>query len=589
MKTESIKFVTEHNPKLYRLDLSRCLLQFAEFDFTYFWEQSIEAGKAGRKTGHFPKGPVSNAKNVISGVHPYIESCIAADFADIVTDCIIEYICRSERISEDELWERCISPKTPYEKAIFKRLCDYRSDRGINQWVNILRLQEYVKNKISFIYDRENGETVIPHGLLRARKEYFDLAVSVAANEIGSFSGGNSPLTAVLTPASLPNAAFVMTRVSKAVYRRFSENLEQAPDLHGSGRKSDSSVIDKMAMDAYGYVKGMSRPAENDMNFVVESVSENPEKAYLPNSFKAVIDLEFDLCMERGIAFRKCETCSRYFAVSDDDSSLYCNRVNSSAKTCREQYDQLCASIAAASGTASSEDHEAKADDSLRPIAPGKPVRGVPGQVPPELEKRGQRIYNALYKRVGKAMDDNEFREWSQYLSNMKRNIKLGDATAEQLSEFLDYSEKLSEEVKFAVRNRLSRKETTYSHFAAKFQEFGQDLDSYEREAGPDISPPRAPGQDESAAHNETVAKVVKNAEFDVKPFKFETFDSLDDALLADSKPAADQRRQPEIKMPVWERITREPPPDGNDRAAALQDAWEQISRRPHPARDGED
>jgi hypothetical protein len=172
----------------------------------------------------------------------------------------------------------------------------------------------------------------------------------------------------------------------------------------------------------------------------------------------------------------------------------------------------------------------------------------------------------------------------------MKRNIKLGDATAEQLSEFLDYSEKLSEEVKFAVRNRLSRKETTYSHFAAKFQEFGQDSDIYEREAFLDISPPHAPGQDESEAHSEAVAKVVKNAEFDVKPFKFETFDSLDDALLADSKPAADQRKQPEIKMPVWERITREPPaPDGNDRAAAFQEAWERISRGSHTPRDRKD
>ena len=45
----SIWFVIKGNNNFHKLELSKTLLHFTEFDFTYFWEQCIEAGKNARK------------------------------------------------------------------------------------------------------------------------------------------------------------------------------------------------------------------------------------------------------------------------------------------------------------------------------------------------------------------------------------------------------------------------------------------------------------------------------------------------------------------------------------------------------------
>ena len=129
-----VYFSVNDNNNFYKIELSKTLLHFIEFDFTYFWEQCIEAGRIARKTGRLPQNLVSNAKIVIGKAHPYIEARITSDYSEIVTDCIIEYICHSERIGLEELWARCISPKNLYESAIYsgvtgrKRCFEVHSD-----------------------------------------------------------------------------------------------------------------------------------------------------------------------------------------------------------------------------------------------------------------------------------------------------------------------------------------------------------------------------------------------------------------------------------------------------------------------------
>ena len=130
MAEKFIQFAVRDSNNLYKLELCKTLLHFTEFDFTYFWERCMDAGRAAKKSGHLPASTVSNAKSVISAAHPYIEAMIGADYSDIVTDCIIEYICHSERISLDELWVRCISPKTKYEEAIFNRISMFKSGKA---------------------------------------------------------------------------------------------------------------------------------------------------------------------------------------------------------------------------------------------------------------------------------------------------------------------------------------------------------------------------------------------------------------------------------------------------------------------------
>ena len=183
------------------------------------------------------------------------------------------------------------------------------------------------------------------------------------------------------------------------------------------------------------------------------------------------------------------------------------------------------------------------------PTAAEEPKK--PEQIPPELEKRGQKIYNALYKRVGKAMDEKEFHEWSRYLSDMKKNIKAGEATADQLGEFLDYSDKLCAEVK---KGRM----TAQTQFR-----YPEDVERSEK---------MSPQSDTSQAHTaektddkkpEPLPEVIKADAKSVriiKPFKPETFDSLADAFMAGKSDDEEEPKkpEPEIKEYNWTRMTRE-------------------------------
>lgn len=545
-----VRFAVADNNNFYRLELSKTLLHFIEFDFTYFWEQCIEAGRAARKSGRLPQNIISNAKTAVMGAHPYIEAGINSDYAEIAVDCIIEYICHSERIGLEELWARCISPKNLYETAIFRRISEYKTNRAMNRWSSIVRLQEYARNKTEFIFGTDETQDVLNDETIRARKEYFDLAVSVAANELGCPDGA-MPSVKVYSPSNLPNAAFAVSRVAKAIYRRFSEALAQAQDL--SGLKTTGKLGDQIAMEAYSYVKNMTRPGELDMNFALETIKMNPLELYMPDSLKAAIDLEFDLMCKRGIVLRKCESCGRYFTAKDDNPR--CDRVNSSGKTCRRQYEELCEAIAleTAKETVKSPAAEESRQMVMEGIAPPPPPpeQPVPVVVPKETEKRGQKLYNALYKRINKGIDENEFKEWSQYLSNMKRNLKIGEATLAQFEEFLDYSDRLYEEVKIAAKNK-----TVHAPVAKPYE---TNREAAPNTAGENPAPVHVP---QPAEQTEPVT-LISSDSVEVKPFVPQAFDSLFDAFVAgyaegdgEGKPPA--KKPAEIKEPQWERLTRE-------------------------------
>lgn len=536
-----VRFAVADNNNFYRLELSKTLLHFIEFDFTYFWEQCIEAGRAARKSGRLPQNIISNAKTAIVGAHPYIEACINTDYAEIAVDCIIEYICHSERIGLEELWARCISPKNLYETAIFRRISEYKTNRAMNRWTSIVRLQEYARNKTEFIFGTEESYKPVPAETVRARKEYFDLAVSVAANELGCPAGA-MPSVKIYSPAALPNAAFAVSKVAKAIYRRFSEALAQAQDL--SGLKNTEKLGDQIAMEAYNYVKNMTRPGELDMNFASETIRMNPPELYMPDSLKAAIDLEFELMYQRDIALRKCESCGRYFTASDDNPR--CDRVNSSGKTCRRQYEELCEAIAMETvketvKAAEEETGQLFMEDIAPPPAVPAPPKPVPVAIPKETEKRSHKLYNALYKRINKGIDENEFKEWSQYLSNMKRNLKIGEATLAQFDEFLEYSDRLYEEVKIAAKNK-----TVHAPVVKPY------------ETKPEVKEPPAP-----AEQTEPVT-LISSDSVEVKPFVPQAFDTLQDAVAAgyaeeNGDEAAPAKKKPvEIKAPQWEHLTRE-------------------------------
>lgn len=546
MAEKFIQFAVRDSNDLYKLELCKTLLHFTEFDFTYFWERCMDAGRAAKKSGHLPASTVSNAKSVISAAHPYIEAMIGADYSDIVTDCIIEYICHSERISLDELWVRCISPKTKYEEAIFNRISMFKSGKASNGWTNIVRLQEYAQNKLAFIYDTNEDKTVDSAQVLKVRKEYFDVSYSVAANELG-MAGKNLPSVSVCNPGLTPTAAFMNAKVAKAVYRRFSEAFRLGGDMSVPEGKNCEYIKDKLAMDAYDLVRGMKRPGELDMKFALEAMENNPVEVYLPDSFKAVIDLEFDLIMKNGLSFRRCEECGKFFVA--DDESFLCNRINSSGMTCRQQADALRTAIAEAAETlkAAEKNEAVQTVEEPEPTVPEEPKR--PEQIPPELEKRGQKIYNALYKRVGKAMDEKEFHEWSRYLSDMKKNIKAGEATADQLGEFLDYSDRLCAEVK---KGRM----TPQTQFR-----YPEDVEKSEKMSPQEAVQPAAAPEKKPEPLPEVIKADASSVRI-IKPFRPETFDSLADAFMAgkfdDDGEEPPKKPEPEVKEYNWTRMTRE-------------------------------
>lgn len=538
-----VRFAVNDNNNFYKIELSKTLLHFIEFDFTYFWEQCIEAGRTARKTGRLPQNIISNSKAIISKAHPFIEACINTDYSEIATDCIIEYICHSERIGLEELWARCISPKNLYETAIFRRISEYKTNRAANRWTSIVRLQEYARNKVDFIFSPDEGQRVITSETFRVRKEYFDLAVSVAANELGC-PNDSLPTVKVYSPASLPNAAFAISKVAKGIYRRFSEVLAQAQDM--SKLKSTEHLGDQLAMEAYSYIKNMPRPGELDMKFALETIRNNPPLLYMPDSLKAAIDLEFELMYQCDVVFRKCENCGRYFTAKDNNTR--CDRVNSSGKTCRRQYEELCEAIALETAKANEEElKKQRAEQEQQAMSAAttseiqttlipEPPKPVPVEVPKETEKRGQKLYNALYKRVGRGIDENEFKEWSQYLSNMKRNLKIGEATLAQFEEFLNYSDKLYEAVKIASKNK-----TNYSPTEKPYGKNGRKKASAEEK-------------------NDEPVSLISSRNADVKPFTPQTFDSLSEAVAAfeEGEEGAVKKKPVEVKAPTWEHLTRE-------------------------------
>lgn len=403
----SLIFVTRNNNNFYKAEPGKTLLHFSEYDFTCFWEQCIALGQEFRKTGSYELRKISQVKNLIVKCHPYYEAQINGDFEAVVMDCIIEYICHSENIGLEELWARCISPKNVYEKAIFTRISEYKTNRGINQWANLMRMQEYVKTKAAYIFDGEPAS----RNEYRTRKGYFDLTFSVMAKELG-FPSMELPSVKCYSPCLMPNAAFMLSKVSKGILRKISGIVDEAEEpeyahIHGA-------LKDQVGLDAFRYIKNITRPEEPEMKTAMAAFQGLSSAVYMPDSFKALIDLEFDMMIEEDVFLQKCEKCGKYFYQAMDYKGKFCNRVNASGKTCREL---------------------AEAEKPSEPIEE-------------DLDERCQKIFNSMYQLVGSGMEEHEFKEWSQYLLNMEKNVEMECSTKEDLEAFLEYSEKMCSDIK---------------------------------------------------------------------------------------------------------------------------------------------
>lgn len=405
---ESISFIVSNSNGFHQLELSKSLLHFIEYDFTYFWEQAIEFGNTCRKTGKFDAQQLSILRNLIIKCHPYYEAKINTEFSEIALDCIIEYICRTQNIGLESLWTKYISPANAYQKAIFKRISQYKTKKAINEWVSIIRLQQYAKTKLDFIYEG-NLCSVAEYS---SRAKYFDLAYSVCSTETG-YPMESLPCVKRFDLTSMPGAVFMINKASRDIYKKFSERLESAPEP--SNNAINDNLRDSYALDAFEYMKDIKRPAGAEMYSAIENFRFMPEVVYMPNCFKAIIDFEFSKMLENGIILRKCDNCGKYYMYDSEYKGDYCNRVNSSGKTCRELFE-------------------------------GNDTEDI--DIPDTIEEKSNIIYERLKQQVGKALPESEFNDWSEYLKRLKSNIKNHNATTEELESFLNYTEKMYGEIK---------------------------------------------------------------------------------------------------------------------------------------------
>ncbi len=404
----SFSFITKYSNSVFKLELAKTLLHFIEFDFSYFYEQSIALGKQASKNGNFSVEQSVILRNLASKSHPYFEAMNSSDFNDIVLDCIIEHICRHEGISLEALWSRCISFSNSYEKAIFTRISEYKTNRAINQWVNLIRIQEYSRSKTAFVFE---GEPCSP-AECRARCKYFDLAYSVVAKETGYPSDQLSAVSR-FSPTQMPNSVFIIQKASKDIYKRLSEKLSKASDMPKV--RINDVIRDSYALDAFDYIREMTRPPDFEMYAAIENMRSLDDVIYLPNSFKAIIDLEFEKMLDSGLMLLRCTGCSRYFIRDIYYTGKLCNRVKSTGMSCREEAET------------------------------GKAIEV---SVEDEIDKKSEDMYLSLYSKIGKTIPKDEFHDWSEYLFRLKNNIKTNNASIDDLETFLAYTEKMYGELK---------------------------------------------------------------------------------------------------------------------------------------------
>lgn len=403
--TSEVYFVNDSTNTIYKTKFPQSIIKFAEFDLSFFMRQAIEFGEKASESGKYPLKESYIIRDLLKQAHPYISANLSEKYDKIVVDCIIENICRTQEISESSLWNRYISPKTELEKIIFARLSDYKCNRAANEWLDIVRLQEYVRNKLDFIFD---GTKNIKDAHIK--KHYFDLTFSVIARELGCSDKEIGKINSY-NKSLLPNSVFMISRMSKEIYRSIGEQIYDA-DILQTPKFPEYRLSDQISMDIYSYMRRLSPPPDIELGWIRSMFGEIEDTIYKPAGFKPLLDLEFDKTLSEGIFLQSCKRCKRYYEFSINYNGEYCDIIGPDGKSCR--------------------DHSAAKSEE---------------PIPKELDKRCEEVHSLVKTNIGKQIDEHEFEEWEQYLNSMKTNIEKNYATPEELEKFLEYTHRMYSEI----------------------------------------------------------------------------------------------------------------------------------------------
>jgi len=443
----------KNSDEIYTLFFPSNLMNFCRYDFSLFLEHCTDLCRLAARTGEYNVDDVYSIRNSISGCHKYYEQNMRTTFEKIVVDCWIDYLCKQSEVSINTLWQSFMKCRNPFEKAIFGRLSEYRYNKAINEWTNLLKMQEYARTKTDFVF----GVKITSPQQAVSRANYFDLLFNVAANEQG-FPISEIASVGVFSAGRLPNSPFVMNSAAKEIARNQLKNIEYKD---GYRSRKNPDLTDKIAMDAFSSMKNYI-PDKNDSlaKTIIKSLSSVPQYIYVPGSFKAVIDLEIDASAQSGAYLKKCARCGDYYIRDEEYDFDYCSRLQREGSTCLELMkidDPELAealNVTAAAIETEEEDHD---KDEPKIVYVDKET----------VTAKMDALYKEMAARVNIDMTQRDFSIWYQKELRLKDDILLGEAGEKQLNEFIE----LSRGDEFASRKRTPVAENKPETEAAKDDE----------------------------------------------------------------------------------------------------------------------
>lgn len=407
---------------LYTITAGETLVQFLAYDLSLFEEKCMELTYKSRTSGELDDRQVNVLNHMFIQCHPFCEAMFARMFSQIVLDCMIEFICDSEGAGLEELWARYISPQNSFEKRIFLRITDYKTGQAINQWVNLCRMQEYARKKVSFLFDTEP----VSADEYEMRARYFDMLFHLRANDLGYFSE-DLPEIKRYNPSQIPHAPFVFHKMASSAMGM----LRDAPAVNTAKRPRQNSFMqDQACGEVLGYLEHIERPAHREARQLMEYYRDIPEEIFVTGSLKAVLDLELDRVLSLGLHFEKDNETGVYHTVLSDQALLEVPqepkqqvRIQPEPEVLPEPEPDSEALKEPETGQEQGAEASAEAEEASERQA---------------VNNRCQSIYTALYMKIGKGLTEQEFEEWSRYLMRLRRNVLKKTATTEELNSFLN-------------------------------------------------------------------------------------------------------------------------------------------------------
>lgn len=500
--TRQLNIAGKNSNEIYTLLYPNNLTGFCKYDFTLFLNHCTDLCRLAARTGEYNVDDVYSIRNSISGCHKYYEQNMRTVFEKIVIDCWIEYLCRQNEISTSTLWQNYMKCRTDFERAVFGRLCEYRHNHAINQWVNLLKMQEYARKKTDFVF----GVYLNSAAEAGARANYFDLMFNVAANEMG-FPVTELGTSGVYSVGRTPSSPFILSTASREIVRNVLKNLGDAEVKYNP--KTNPELSDRAAMDAFSIIKTYIPDKDDSLvNTIIKSMTGIPQQVYMPASFKAIIDLEIDALIESGGMLQKCPRCGEYFLKDSEYPHDYCSRRQKDGTTCLE-------------AMGANADEQPSVITDILPEIIEQPKLGTPMDKEYVNEKL-EGLYKEMAARVNVDMTQRDFSRWYQQELRLKEKLLLGQAGEEDLEQFFE----LSRSDEFASKKKIPEPILRHEEPPEEITENGKEVRKFvfERVERPVPQPTEPSFAEAEKSANDAVRKLLSNAAAAQQPQQQTTF-----------------------------------------------------------------